>query len=66
MKWSQGSGGKWHYCDESETYTKVWKSWYHGVWMDSEGWTHNVIWFLSELTWEPDGNVWEFWDWDYA
>ena len=34
--------------------------------MDPDGWAHNVIWFLSDLVWEPDGTVWEAWDWDYV
>ena len=65
-KWSKGSGGKWHYCESSETYIKVWDTSYYGVWMDSEGWAHNVVWYLSDLLWEPDGTVWEAWEWDYA
>ena len=66
VKWSHGSGGKWHYSEESETYTKVWKSWYNGVWVDSSGWAHNVVWYLAELIWAEDGDVWDNWQWDYA
>ena len=65
-KWSTGSGGKWHYCESSQIYIKVWETSYYSVWMDPDGWAHNVIWFLSDLVWEPDGTVWEAWDWDYV
>ena len=66
MKWSKGSGGIWHYCELSNTYIKVLETSYYGAWLDSEGWAHDVIWFLSELKWLPDGTVWEYWDWDYV
>ena len=66
VKWSKGSGGKWHYCDTSNIYIKVWDTSYYCVWMDSDGWAYSVVWFLSDLKWEPDGTVWEVWDWDYV
>ena len=66
VKWSKGSGGKWHYCEESNFYIKVWDTSYYSVWMDSDGWAYNVVWFLSDLKWEPDGTVWEVWDWEYV
>ena len=66
VKWSKGSGGKWHYCDSSDIYIKVWETSYYSVWMDPDGWAHNVVWFLSDLKWENDGTVWEAWDWDYV
>ena len=67
VKWSQGSGGKWHYSEDTMTYTKVWTSWYYGIWVDpSSGWAHNVVWYLDDLIWDDDGDVWEAWQWDYA
>ena len=66
VKWSKGSGGKWHYCEASRMYIKKWETSYYSVWFDPDGWAHNVCWFLSDLVWEPDGTVWEAWDWDYV
>ena len=63
VKWTRGGGGKWHYNEKEETFTKAWKTSYPAIWVDPEtGWAYNVVWYLYDLIWTDD-DVLEVWSW---
>ena len=66
VKWTRGGGGKWHYNESADTFTKAWKTSYPAIWVDPEtGWAYNVVWYLYDLIWTDD-DVLEVWSWYYV